>query len=152
MVRGEHNFYKGKIVERTLYFVKPNMVFIKDRVKGEDTKKIQQVFNIGEDAKLLNERDGRLDFEFNKQLSMLIQQHNRVNQKIYYDDETRGFISKQYLEKTPIYQLEFETELQEFMTSILIKSSKISKPIEEVKVVDREIIYFQNGNWLQLNQ
>ncbi len=152
MIRGEHNFYKGKIVERTLYFVKPNMIFIKDKVKGEDVKKIQQVFNIGEDAKLLSQLDGRLDFEFNKQLSMRIQQHNRVSQEIYYDNKTRGFISKQYRKKIPIYQLEFETELQEFMTSILIKSSKITKPIEEVKVVDGEIIYFQNNNWLQLNQ
>ncbi len=152
MIKGEHNFYKGKIVERALYYIKPNMIFIIDKVKGKDVNKIQQVFNIGENANLLNEKNGKLSFKFDKQLSILIQQHNLVDQKIFYGDKTRGFISKAYRKKTPIYQLEFETELQEFMTSILIKSSKVAHPIEEVKVVNGEIIYFQDGKWQHLNQ
>lgn len=48
MVEASHNMYDSLIVNRKLFFVKPNLLVLKDRIKGsKKTTNIQQIFNIG---------------------------------------------------------------------------------------------------------
>ena len=151
MIKGEHNFYDDKIVERTIYYIKPNAIVLIDKVKGKGIKTIQQVFNLGENANLLKNQDRQIKFKFNDTLSVVIQQYKEADQKIYYGNKDRGFVSQKYSEITPIYQLEFNTNIKEFLTSIIISSNKAVNPITEIKIQNSKIIYKINNTWHSLD-
>jgi hypothetical protein len=144
IITGEHNFYEDILIRRSVYFIKPNVIVIKDKSNNiKKTKSLTQVFNFGKDLKniVINKKQTIVSFPDN--IKLKIKCFN--NDLTVFDNDT--YQSRKTFTLTPIKQLLLRTEKSEIVTVLEVTSNKYETPVSNI-TIENGLIYYEKGGQL----
>jgi hypothetical protein len=125
LVRGYNAAYTGVALERTIAFLKPDLVLIYDIAKSDVSHRYTQIFRIGEDLRVARlSTDALLLADPQDQVNVALVQlmGEELDVRSYFGDreKIRGWSARQFDQLVPIPQVEFTKEGSqvEFLTVI----------------------------------
>ncbi len=144
IISAEHNMYDSITVKRKLYFIKPNVIVIKDWAESDYPnliKNISQQFNFGESATNAQVSENSAIITFPKNITATVKSFTDKD-KITLEESYRSRI--QY-SKVPIYQIKVQKASNKLNTVIEMQSPKYKSPVSNISIQEGKIKYIQDG-------
>ncbi len=142
IISAEHNFYNDIIVKRSVYFIKPNVIVVKDVSDNiKKTKSLTQVFNFGKDLKQIVKNKKETFISFSDSIDLKISNFNNDLTVI----ENDAHQSRKTYSLTPIKQLLLKTKENEMVTVFEFFSKKYKTPVTNIAIKNGSIFYKKGG-------
>tara|TARA_R110002050_G_scaffold263499_4_gene404060 strand:- start:1625 stop:2779 length:1155 start_codon:yes stop_codon:yes gene_type:complete len=141
-VEASHNMYDSLTVSRKVYFVKPNLVIMKDSANGlKKVNSLHQIFNLAKGASKIEIMENKINFSMPKNLNISMFTTNKDNKFI----KREFYRSVKPFNIEDSYQIILESNKQNVTTFILIDSDAYELKITNPKLKD-DILYYYKGN------
>lgn len=141
MLEASHNMYDSMTVTKKLFFVKPNLIVIKDRVNGlKKAQTLQQTFNIAKGVSDIKIKKNEVLFSMPNNLSVLMVTSNN----------STAFKEKDFYRSLAPFKIKDSKQIilksndQIITTLILISSKKYNSPITKPTVKESTLLYIKD--------
>ena len=142
MLEASHNMYDSLTVNRKIFFVKPNLIVVKDHVNGlKEVNTIQQTFNIGKGVAGIEIKKNEVLFSMPDNLSVSMFTTNTVN--TFSEIDFYRSVKPFGIEDSK--QIILKSNNQNITTLILVNSKKYNSPIIKPRIKEDSLFYIREG-------
>ncbi|MCL5247328.1 heparinase II/III-family protein [Cellulophaga sp. 20_2_10] len=138
MIEASHNMYDSLTVNRQLFFIKPNLIVVKDDVNGlKKAETLQQIFNIGKGVSKIKNTNNKVVFSM----------PNNITVSMFTTGVKNTFLEKDFFRSVSPFKIVDSKQIilnsdDPFMeTIILIESKQYNLPVTNPYIKNNILFY-----------